>query len=235
MLEALKAEVCRANRRLVELDLVTLTWGNVSGISADRRHVAIKPSGVPYEELTPDLIVVVDLEGDVVEGGLHPSSDTPTHLRLYRSFHAGGGITHTHSRFGTAFAQARCEIPCLGTTHADHFAGPVPVTRPLRVDEVNEGYELHTGTVIVERFAGLDPLAMPAVLVAGHAPFAWGRTVAESLDNAAALEAVAEMALLTRALDPRSPGLEAHLLDKHFARKHGKSAYYGQSPHHQSE
>ena len=152
MLETLKAEVCVANRELVDHGLVTLTWGNVSGISADRQHVAIKPSGVAYEDLVPELIVIVDLEGNVVEGGLLPSSDTPTHVLLYRRFERIGGICHTHSHYGTAFAQARREIPCLGTTHADHFYGTVPVTRPLRPAEVERGYEVNTGEVIVERF-----------------------------------------------------------------------------------
>jgi L-ribulose-5-phosphate 4-epimerase len=183
VLETLKEQVCAANQGLVEHGLVTLTFGNVSGICPDREHVAIKPSGVPYSKLTPDQIVVVDLDGNVVEGELRPSSDTPTHLHLYRHFESIGGITHTHCRYGTAFAQARSEIPCLGTTHADHFCGPVPVTRVLRPEEVETAYELNTGWIIVERFVSLDPMAIPAVLVAGHAPFVWGRNVNESLEN----------------------------------------------------
>jgi len=228
MLEDLKTEVCEANRALVDQGLVTLKWGNVSGICPERRHVAIKPSGFAYEELTPQHIVVVDLEGNVIEGDLRPSSDTPTHVALYRHFEAVGGITHTHSRYATAFAQARREIPCLGTTHADHFHGPVPVTRALRVAEVESEYEANTGVAIIERFEALDPLEMPAVLVAGHAPFTWGRSVQESFDNAVALEAVAEMALVTLRLDAATPTLEEHVSRKHHDRKHGKDAYYGQ-------
>jgi L-ribulose-5-phosphate 4-epimerase len=228
MLEALKEAVCRANLELVEHGLVTLTWGNVSGISSDRRHVVIKPSGVPYDVMAPEHMVVVDLDGKVVEGDLRPSSDTPTHVLLYREFGAIGGITHTHSTHATIFAQARREIPCLGTTHADHFFGPVPVTRPLTEAELDAGYEVNTGTVIVERFKDLDPVAMPAVLVAGHAPFAWGKDVAESVKNAVALEAVAEMALGTFALVQKPVTLEPYVLDKHYQRKHGPNAYYGQ-------
>ena len=228
MLEDLKAEVCAANRALVDHGLVTLTWGNVSGICPQRRHVAIKPSGVAYAQLSANQIVIVDLDGNVVDGDLLPSSDTPTHVLLYKHFESIGGITHTHSRYATAFAQARREIPCLGTTHADHFYGPVPLTRVLRKAEVENNYEANTGAVIVERFAARDPLEVPAVLVAGHAPFAWGRSVQESIDNAVALEAVAEMALLTLGLDAAGPELEEHVLQKHHRRKHGEGAYYGQ-------
>lgn len=228
MLETLKEQVCAANQGLVEHGLVTLTFGNVSGICPDRVHVAIKPSGVPYADLTPAQIVIVDLDGNVVEGELRPSSDTPTHLHLYRHFESIGGITHTHCRYGTAFAQARSEIPCLGTTHADHFCGPVPVTRVLRPEEVETAYELNTGWIIVERFVSLDPMAIPAVLVAGHAPFVWGRNVNESLENAIALEAVAAMAIATMGIDLDAESLEDYLLEKHFRRKHGSGAYYGQ-------
>jgi L-ribulose-5-phosphate 4-epimerase len=228
MLEKLKHEVCQANLDLVAHGLVTLTWGNVSGISDDRRHVVIKPSGVPYGEVRPEHMVVVDLDGNVVEGQLRPSSDTPTHVLLYQHFAGIGGITHTHSRHATIFAQARLEIPCYGTTHADHFYGAVPVTRPLTQQEVDDAYEANTGRAIVERFQDLDPIAMPAVLVAGHAPFAWGKDVAESVKNAVALEAVAEMALGTQRLMLHSPTLESYVLDKHYQRKHGKNAYYGQ-------
>jgi L-ribulose-5-phosphate 4-epimerase len=230
MLEALKTEVCAANRDLPRLRLATLTWGNVSGLDRARGLVVIKPSGVPYEGLEPAHMVVVDLDGRVVEGDLKPSSDTPTHVLLYQYFPQVGGITHTHSRHATMFAQARREIPCLGTTHADHFHGPVPVTRPLTEAEVAADYEGHTGRVIIERFAELDPLDMPAVLLAGHAPFAWGRTATESLHNAVALEAVAEMALGTRLINPEAPQLELYVLDKHHQRKHGPAAYYGQQP-----
>ena len=228
MLEDLKAEVCEANRALVDHGLVTLTWGNVSGICPQRRHVAIKPSGVAYAELSAHQIVIVDLDGNVVDGELLPSSDTPTHTLLYKHFEGIGGITHTHSHYATAFAQARREIPCFGTTHADHFYGPVPLTRVLREAEVEKNYEANTGEVIVERFEALDPLEVPAVLVAGHAPFAWGRTVQESIDNAVALEAVAEMALVTLGLNAAGPELEEHVLEKHYRRKHGEGAYYGQ-------
>jgi len=228
MLKELKRRVSEANRDLVKTGLVTLTWGNVSGIDRQKGLVVIKPSGVPYEELRPECMVVVDLEGRVVEGELKPSSDTPTHLILYRAMKTIGGVVHTHSLHATMFAQARREIPCLGTTHADHFHGPVPVTRPLSEQEVAEDYEGHTGRVIVERFQGLDPDAMPAVLVAGHAPFTWGAGPEESLDNSVALEAVAEMALGTWSIERAAPALEPWVLDKHHQRKHGPGAYYGQ-------
>jgi L-ribulose-5-phosphate 4-epimerase len=228
MLAELKEQVCQANLELVAQGLVTLTWGNVSGICSDRQRVVIKPSGVSYDQLQPDQMVVVDLDGRVIEGDLRPSSDTPTHVLLYRRFKSIGGITHSHSRQATMFAQARREIPCLGTTHADHFHGSVPVTRPLTQDEVQAGYEGNTGQVIVERFADLDPVAMPAALVAGHGPFTWGSSAADSVKNAIALEAVAEMALGTWLLNAQAPPLEDYVLDKHYRRKHGPDAYYGQ-------
>jgi L-ribulose-5-phosphate 4-epimerase len=228
MLGDLKRDVCRANRALVEQGLVRLTFGNVSGIDPKRQHIVIKPSGVPYAELEPERMVVVDMSGKVIEGDLRPSTDTPTHLLLYRHYETIGGITHVHSRYATMFAQARREIPCLGTTHADHFHGPVPVTRPLSEAEAEEAYEANTARVIVERFAKLDPSAMPAVLVAGHGPFSWGRDAAESVENAVALEAIAEMAFGTRLIDAHAPDLEPHVLRKHHERKHGKNAYYGQ-------
>ena len=228
MLNELRADVCKANLDLVAHGLVTLTWGNVSAIDRERGFVAIKPSGVPYDVMRPEHIVLVDLDGRVAEGALRPSSDTPTHLLLYRHFAAVGGITHTHSLHATMFAQARAEIPCFGTTHADHFDGPVPVTRPLTAEEVDEAYEANTGRVIVERFRDLDPIAMPAVLVAGHAPFAWGRNAAESVKNAVALEAVAQLAIGTRSVRPDAPPLEQYVLRKHHQRKHGPHAYYGQ-------
>ncbi len=209
--------------------LVTLTWGNVSALSTDGSYVVIKPSGVPYSQMLPEHMAVVDLDGQLVEGDLRPSSDTPTHLVLYRHFPTVRGITHTHSPQATTFAQARREIPCLGTTHADHFYGSVPVTRPLTPREVEEAYEVNTGHVIVERFKDLDPLAMPAVLVAGHAPFTWGKNAVESVQNAVALEAVAAMALATFQLRSDAPMLESYVLDKHYQRKHGAGAYYGQS------
>jgi L-ribulose-5-phosphate 4-epimerase len=228
MLERLKDEVCQANLDLVTHGLVTLTWGNVSGISEDRRHVVIKPSGVAYDKMRAEQMVVVDLAGNIVEGDLRPSSDTPTHVVLYQHFARVGGITHTHSLYATTFAQARLEIPCYGTTHADHFNGPVPVTRPLTQAEVDEAYEAKTGQVIIERFSDLDPMAMPAVLVAGHAPFAWGKNVAEAVKNAVALEAVAQMALGVQQIMRDAPALETYVLEKHYQRKHGPDAYYGQ-------
>jgi L-ribulose-5-phosphate 4-epimerase len=230
MLESLKEEVCRANRELQRSGLVTLTWGNTSGLDRQRGLLVIKPSGVPYDELQPEQMIVVDLDGNVREGTLRPSSDTPTHICLYRRFGRIGGITHTHSRYATAFAQARREIPCLGTTHADQFNGPVPVTRQLTEGEVSGGYERATGEVIVERFRTLDPAAMPAVLVAGHAPFTWGATPADSVQVAVALEAVAEMAVISWRITPQSCALEPYLCQKHFLRKHGPAAYYGQAP-----
>lgn len=229
MLDDLKQQVCDANLALVRHGLVTLTWGNVSAIDRDAGRVVIKPSGVDYDVMRPEHMVVVDLDGNVVEGDLRPSSDTPTHVRLYRAFPEIGGVTHTHSPKATAFAQARVDVPCLGTTHADHFMGPVPVTRPLTAEEVDRDYEGATGDVIIERFAQLDPAAMPAVLVAGHAPFAWGGDAAASVRNAVALEAVCAMALDTMQLCHQKPApLEAHVLDKHHRRKHGPDAYYGQ-------
>lgn len=228
MLDDLKEHVCQANLDLVAQGLVTLTWGNVSGLSDDGQYVVIKASGVAYDTMRPEHMVVVDLDGKVVQGDLRPSSDTATHILLYKAFSGIGGITHTHSRFATMFAQARVEIPCLGTTHADHFYGSVPVTRPLTENEVEGGYEANTGQVIIERFKEIDPLAMPAVLVAGHAPFAWGKSAAKSVDNAVALEAVAEMAWGTRQLISPPPMLENYVLEKHYRRKHGPDAYYGQ-------
>lgn len=229
MLDELKKEVCAANCELVRAGLVTLTWGNASGIDRQQGLIVIKPSGVPYDTLKPADMVVVDLEGHVVEGKLRPSSDVPTHLVLYRSFEQIGGIVHTHSRHATMFAQARQTIPCLGTTHADHFRGPVPVTRSLCEPEVAVDYEDHTGRVIVERFAELNPLAMPAVIVAGHGPFTWGIDVAHAVQNAIALEAVAQMALGSWILDRQGCELESYILEKHYQRKHGPAAYYGQT------
>ncbi len=228
MLDALRESVCKANRDLARYGLMTLTWGNASGIDRARGLVVIKPSGVDYDQLEPAQMVVVDLDGNTVGGDLRPSSDTPTHVLLYRNFSRIGGITHTHSRYATMFAQARREIPCLGTTHADHFFGPVPVTRPLTAVEVASDYEANTGRVIIERFADLDPVALPAVLVAGHGPFTWGVTVSASVHNAVALEAVAEIAMGTRMIAPGAPDLEPLVLDKHYQRKHGPTAYYGQ-------
>ncbi|MDW8344506.1 MAG: L-ribulose-5-phosphate 4-epimerase AraD [Verrucomicrobiae bacterium] len=227
----LREEVCRINREIVRAGLVVLTFGNASGVDRATGVMAIKPSGVDYGSLTPEDIVVVALEdGRVVAGTKRPSSDTPTHRHLYLHFSEIGGIVHTHSIHATAWAQAQRAIPCFGTTHADHVYGTVPVTRPLRAREIRDDYEWNTGAVIVERFRRekLDPLQVPAVLVAGHAPFVWGRTPAHALENAIALEAMAQMAMLTLQLRPRAKPIPQSLLDKHFLRKHGPQAYYGQ-------
>ncbi|MGQ9778513.1 MAG: L-ribulose-5-phosphate 4-epimerase [Bacillota bacterium] len=228
MLEELKREVLAANLELYTRGLAIYTWGNVSGIHRERGLVVIKPSGVPREELTVESLVVLDLEGKVVEGKLRPSTDTPTHLVLYRAFAGIGGIVHTHSPWATAWAQAGLDLPCLGTTHADHFYGDVPCTRPLAPAEIEGEYEANTGRVIVERFGNLDPLAVPAVLVAQHGPFAWGRDPAEAVRNAVVLEETARMAFITRVLRPSAERIPQTLLDRHFLRKHGSGAYYGQ-------
>ncbi|TWT83997.1 L-ribulose-5-phosphate 4-epimerase UlaF [Planctomycetes bacterium CA13] len=228
MLEELKEQVFEANIELVNQGLVTLTWGNVSGIDRERNLVVIKPSGVAYTEMESSQMVVVDFDGKLVEGDYQPSTDTPTHVRLYKHFPVIGGITHTHSSHAVMFAQARREIPCYGTTHADHFYGPVPLTRPLSEQEVTQSYEASTADAIIERFADLDAAALPAVLVAGHGPFAWGPTPAKSVENAVALEAVAQMAMGTMQINVNSPDLESYVLEKHFKRKHGPAAYYGQ-------
>lgn len=232
MLKSLKEEVCEANRDLVGSGLVQLTWGNVSGIDRSSGLWCIKPSGVPYATLKPEDLVVLDLEGNITDHGstLRPSSDTKTHLHLYREFDAIGGITHTHSIHATAFAQAAREIPCFGTTHADHFYGTVPVARALTPLEILDDYEYYTGVAIVERFRELklNPLEMPAVLLAHHAPFTWGKSAKASLENSIALEYCAQMALLSLQLQPTLGPIPSHILDKHHSRKHGPSAYYGQ-------
>jgi len=228
MLDKLKKDVWRANLDLVRYGLVILTFGNASGIDRKKGLVVIKPSGVSYDELKPADMVVVGLDGKVAEGTLNPSSDTPTHLALYRAFPGIGGIVHAHSEYATMFAQAAKEIPCLGTTHADHFHGPVPVTRLLTKREVKADYEGNTGRVIIERFAGLDAIGTPAVLVAGHGPFAWGKTPDEAARNALVLERTAKTALGTLTLDPGRRRLPGYIVEKHFQRKHGPHATYGQ-------
>lgn len=230
MLEELKRQVCEANLELPRRGLVTYTWGNVSGIDRERGLVVIKPSGVDYQDLTPDMLVVLDLNGNRIEGSLNPSSDTKTHLELYKAYPALGGVVHTHSTHAVAFAQARRDLPALGTTHADYFYGPVPCTRELTPAEVDEDYERNTGKVIVETFSarGIDPVHVPGVLCASHGPFTWGKDPAQAVYHAVVLEEVARMALLTLTIDPAAAPAPQHVLDKHFLRKHGPGAYYGQ-------
>ena len=228
MLEALKEQVYRANMMLTEHGLVTFTWGNVSGIDREAGLFVIKPSGVPYETLKPEDMVVLDLDGRKVEGALNPSSDTPTHLELYRAFPNIGGVAHTHARWSTIWSQAGRGIPAYGTTHADTFYGDVPCTRALTAEEIAGEYEAETGKVIVEAFQKRDPDAIPAVLVYAHAPFTWGKDACDAVHNAVVLEEVAMMALYTEQAAERPPRMQQELLDKHFLRKHGKNAYYGQ-------
>jgi len=228
MLEQLKEQVLEANLEIVRRGLVLYTWGNASGIDRQAGLVAIKPSGVPYEDMKASDFVVTDLDGKIVEGQLRPSSDLATHLALYRAFPAVGGVVHTHSRAATVWAQAGREIPCLGTTHADYFYGGIPVAGPLTGEEVQGDYELNTGLAIVRRLDGIDPLSMPAVLVAGHGPFAWGEDAADAAYHAVVLEEVAELAWRTCTLNPGVRPIAQEVLDKHFSRKHGPHAYYGQ-------
>jgi L-ribulose-5-phosphate 4-epimerase len=228
LLGALRAEVLESNLELVRRGLVLYTFGNASGIDRKEGLVAIKPSGVPYEELKPEHMVVCDLEGTIVEGKLRPSSDLATHLELYRHFPSVGGVAHTHSEFATAWAQAETPIPCFGTTHADYFHGPVPVTERLNPSEIAGDYELETGKAICRTFAAIDPNSIPAVLVAGHAPFCWGANPAEAAHNAVILEYIARMASHTLLINAESRPLARELHDKHFLRKHGRNAYYGQ-------
>ena len=229
--DSLKQTVCDINLDLVKSGLVVLTWGNASGVDRKAGVIAIKPSGIPYDKLTPAHIVILELAtGKIIEGQSRPSSDTPTHLHLYQNFPNIGGVVHTHSSHATAFAQAHREIPCLGTTHADHFYGAVPVTRQLTADEINGDYELNTGRLIVETFRNknIAPDDIPAVLVASHAPFVWGATPQKALENAIALECIAGMQLAVYQLNPGIKPVPQVLLDKHFKRKHGPGAYYGQ-------
>lgn len=231
MLEELKERVCRANKKLVEYGLAILTWGNVSAISDDRRYVVIKPSGVDYEKMRPEHMVVVDISGNTVEGELRPSSDLPTHLELYRSLPQIKSVVHTHSRYATAFAQAEKGITCYGTTQADYFHGKVPCTRRLSAAEIAGDYERSTGRVIVETVSGqnADAEAVPSVLVCRHGPFSWGSSIEKAVENAYVLEETAHMAALSQLLDKNISAAPQELQDKHFFRKHGESAYYGQT------
>jgi L-ribulose-5-phosphate 4-epimerase len=226
--DSLIADVLEANRALKAHGLAPLTWGNASGIDRDRDLVVIKPSGVAYNQMTAGDMVVVDLDGNVVAGHRRPSTDTPTHLILYRAFEEIGGVVHTHSAWGVAWAQAQREIPLVGTTHADLCACPIPVTRALTDEEIASDYERATGTTLVEVISDRGPLELPCALVRGHAPFCWASTVANAVDVAVTLEQVARMALLTTLLEPNAPPLPSSLRDKHHERKHGPQAYYGQ-------
>ena len=230
MLETLKRQVCKANIELKTQGLITYTWGNVSGIDRRQGLVVIKPSGVDYDELTPEKMVVLDLDGNKIEGELSPSSDTATHLELYKKYPEIGGITHTHSNNATSWAQSGRCIPFFGTTHADYFHGAIPCTRMMTADEINGEYEKNTGLVIIETFEknGIDVTEMPAVLCFAHGPFTWGKDADEAVHNAVVLEEVAEMALKTVILSPDASSAPQVLADKHYFRKHGKNAYYGQ-------
>ena len=228
MLEKLKKEVFDANMDLVDKGMVIYTWGNVSAIDRESNLVVIKPSGVDYATMKAEDMVVVDLEGNLIEGNYKPSSDTPTHLVLYKTYPEIGGVVHTHSTWGVTFAQAGMAIPAFGTTHADYFYGDIPCTRELTEQEINEAYEYNTGLVIVETIGDRDAMSIPGIVVKNHGPFAWGKTAAGSVYNAVVLDKVAEMAYKTMTLNPRVPRVSQYLLDKHYFRKHGANAYYGQ-------
>ena len=230
MLEELKKEVYEANMLLPKYDLVTFTWGNVSGIDRDTGYFVIKPSGVDYDKLRPEDMVVMDLEGNRIEGTLNPSSDTPTHLELYKKYPEIGGVVHTHSPEATSWAQAGRDIPLYGTTHADYFYGPIPCARSLTPEEIGGEYERNTGLVIIETFEqrGLNPMHTPGVLCTNHGPFTWGKDAAEAVHNAVVLEEVARMAIRTELLNPQVQPAPDSIRDKHFFRKHGENAYYGQ-------
>jgi len=228
MLEELKKEVCKANLDLVKYGLVIFTWGNVSGIDREKELVVIKPSGVSYDNMKPEHMVVLDLNGKVVEGQLNPSSDTATHLELYKKFKNIGGIVHTHSKFAVSWAQVGKSIPAMGTTHADYFYGNIPCTRRMTETEVKGEYEKETGTVIIETFKNINPDEMPAVLVHSHGPFTWGKNPEDAVHNSVVLENIAEIALNMLSINPKAGEMDKYLLDKHFLRKHGKNAYYGQ-------
>ncbi|GFP76040.1 L-ribulose-5-phosphate 4-epimerase [Clostridium fungisolvens] len=228
MLEELKKQVLAANLMLPQYNLVKFTWGNVSGIDREKNLIVIKPSGVPYEELTIDKLVVLDLEGNIVEGDLRPSSDTPTHIELYKRYKDIGGIVHTHSTWATIWAQASKEMPALGTTHADHFYGNIPCTRKLTEAEIEGDYEGNTGKVIIETLGDREVMAIPGVLVSCHAPFTWGKTPKDAVVNSVVLEETCNMAYHTVTLNKEIESLDQYLLDKHYYRKHGSNAYYGQ-------
>jgi len=229
LLQALREEVLEANLELVRHGLVLYTFGNVSGIARKDQRIAIKPSGVPYESMKPEHIVITDLNGAVMDGDFRPSSDLPTHVELYSHFASIGGVAHTHSEFATAWAQARRPIPCFGTTHADYFHGPVPTTEELTAEEIGKEYERNTGVAICRAIDSAQAERVPAILVSGHAPFCWGPTASMAAHNAVILEYVARMAYHTLALSPQASAISTHLHDKHFLRKHGPSAYYGQT------
>ena len=228
MLEDLRTKVCQANLELKRQNMVIYTWGNVSGIDRQKQIIAIKPSGISYDELTSDKIVLLDFEGNIVDGKLKPSSDAATHLELYRNFKDIGGICHSHSPNATMWAQACKDIPCFGTTHADYFYGSIPVTDKMTDEEIKKDYELNTGKVIVRRFMNIDPLQIPSVLVANHGPFSWGKAPESAVENAVVLEQIASIAQGTININPDQNDISKTLLDKHYLRKHGKDAYYGQ-------
>ena len=228
MLKALKQEVLEANLELPRHGLVTFTWGNVSAIDENRELVVIKPSGVSYDNMTADDMVVVDLAGNVIEGKLNPSSDTPTHLALYKEYEQIGGVVHTHSSYITSWAQAGCNVPALGTTHADYFYGEIPCTRALTEEEIQGEYEVETGNVIIETIGEDDPMSIPGIIVYQHGPFAWGKDAMDSVHNAVVMEEIAKMAFRSITINPRLADIDRPLLDKHYLRKHGVNAYYGQ-------
>lgn len=224
----LKEQVYQANMALPKYKLITFTWGNVSGITEDRQFIVIKPSGVDYDKLTAESMVVVDLEGNVMEGNLRPSSDTLTHIELYQRYPNINGIVHTHSSYAVVWAQAKQSIPALGTTHADYFYGDIPCTRSLTQQEIEEAYEKNTGKVIIETIQQRDPLAIPGIVVSEHGPFAWGNSPDNAVHNAVVLEEVAKTALFSKLLNSELTRIDQHILDKHYFRKHGSNAYYGQ-------
>ena len=225
MLNSLKTKVCRANIKLSKYGLAMLTWGNVSGIDREKGLVVIKPSGVPYKRLTPEKMIIVDLDGNIVEGKDNPSLDTPTHIKLYEAFENIGAIVHTHSTYATAFTQAGLGIPVIGTTHADYFCGDIPITRAMTDEEINDSYEHNTANVIIEAFGNIDPMKIQAVLVKNHGPFVWGESPKKALENAYVLEELARMAFLTKNINSKAVKINRFLLERHYLRKHGEDAY----------